>query len=74
MDLLTIFVTVVSLTGTILNTYRNKWGQAFWCVSNLYWVVYDFKMGAYAQGFLFFVYFLLSVKGMLVWSKKERNE
>lgn len=74
MDIITIIVTLVSLTGTILNSQRNKWSQLLWVFSNLYWVVYDFKVGAYEQGLLFLAYFFLAVRGLIVWNKKEKQE
>ena len=33
-----------------------------------------FKIGEYAQSVLFFIYFLLAIKGAFVWTKKEQNE
>lgn len=74
MNILTIIVTIVSLIGTILNSQRNKYSQFFWIFSNLYWVIYDFKIGAYEQGLLFFVYFILAIRGLIVWSKKEKAD
>ena len=64
----------IALTGTILNTERNKWGQAFWVISNIYMCVADWKAGLYAQSVLFFVYFLLAIRGIYVWHKKEKQD
>ena len=33
-----------------------------------------FKIGEYAQSVLFLIYFLLAIKGVFVWTKKEKNE
>ena len=38
----------VALTGTIINTERNKYGFAFWFVSNLYMVIRFAVIGEYA--------------------------
>ena len=73
-EVVTWIVTIVSLLGTILNSQRNKYSQIFWIFSNLYWVIYDFKIGAYEQGILFFVYFILAIRGFIVWTKKEKSE
>lgn len=74
MDIITIIVTLISLFGTILNSQRNKWSQVLWAFSNLYWVVYDFKIGAYEQGTLFLAYFILAIRGLIVWTKKEKQD
>lgn len=64
----------VALIGTILNSEMNKWGQAFWLTSNLYMCVTDWQAGLHAQSVLFFVYFLLAIRGMYTWTKKEKKE
>ena len=53
----------VALTGTIINADRNKYGFAFWVVSNLYMVIRFAVIGDFAQMTLFFVYFLLAMRG-----------
>lgn len=64
----------IALIGTVLNTEMNKWGQAFWIISNLYMCYTDFKAGLYAQSVLFFIYFILAIRGILVWSKKQKED
>lgn len=63
----------VALTGTIINAERNKYGFAFWVVSNFYMVIRFAVIGEYAQMTLFFVYFLLAIRGIYSWTKKERK-
>jgi len=62
----------VALTGTIINAERNKYGFAFWVVSNLYMVIRFAVIGEFAQSTLFFIYFLLAIRGLYSWSKKEK--
>ena len=62
----------VALTGTIINAERNKYGFAFWVISNLYMVIRFAVIGEFAQSTLFFIYFLLAIRGLYSWSKKEK--
>jgi len=52
---------------------QNKFGFVFWIVSNLYMVIRFAVIGEYAQMTLFFIYFLLAIRGIYAWSKKEET-
>ncbi len=67
-------MSAVGLAGTLMNAERNKWGFVFWLVSNMYMVIRFFIIGEYAQCALFFVYFLLAIRGIIAWTKKENKE
>lgn len=71
MELVTWIVSLLALLGTILNAEKHRAGFYLWLVTNLFWTIYDFKIGAYAQGTLFFAYFLLAIRGLIVWKKKR---
>lgn len=65
---------IISLFGTILNSNMNKYGNFIWIFTNMFWLVYDFYIGAYAQSLLYFIYLLLAIYGFIKWSIKEKNE
>jgi nicotinamide riboside transporter PnuC len=67
-------MSAIALAGTFMNAERNKWGFVFWLVSNLYMTVRFFVIGEYAQSTLFFVYFILAIRGLFSWTKKEGKE
>ena len=73
-NLLSILVSAVAFAGTVMNAERNKWGFGFWLVSNLYFCIRFFTIGEYAQSVLFFAYFLLAVRGVFAWTKKEEQD
>lgn len=73
-DILQWIMSGIALTGTILNSNMNKWGQAFWIISNIYMCILDWNAGLYAQSVLFFIYFLLAIKGIYTWTKKQNNK
>lgn len=64
-------MSAIALTGTIINAEKNKYGFVFWLVSNLYMTIRFFVIGEYAQSTLFFVYFLLAIRGLVAWSGKK---
>ena len=64
-------MSAIALAGTLMNAERNKYGFVFWLISNLYMAVRFAVIGEYAQMCLFFVYFLLAIRGLFAWSKKE---
>jgi nicotinamide riboside transporter PnuC len=73
-EIITWIISGLALTGTILNSNRNKYGFILWFGTNLFWTIVDFKAGLYAQSALFFAYTILAVKGIYTWTKKEQIE
>lgn len=73
-EVITWIVSILALTGTILNSSRNKYGFILWFFTNLFWVIVDFRAGLYAQSALFGAYTLLAVKGLITWTKKEKQD
>lgn len=67
-------VSFLALAGTILNSNRNKYGFYLWLGTNLFWTIVDFRAGLYAQAALFGAYTLLAVKGIITWTKKEKQD
>lgn len=59
--------------GRNIDECRNKYGFVFWLISNLYMTVRFAVIGEYAQMVLFFVYFLLAIRGIIAWTKKEKS-
>lgn len=64
----------IALAGTLINAERNKWGFIFWIVSNTYMFITFWISGLHAQSVLFFIYFLLAIRGIISWSIKEKRE
>lgn len=73
-NLLSGIMSIIALFGTILNAERNKIGFLFWLVSNLYMAIRFCVIEEYAQMVLFFVYFLLAIKGIIVWETKDKQD
>lgn len=73
-DIVTWVLVVLSLTGNIFVIKKNVMGQWLWAISNIGWIVFNLSIGAYAQAFLFTVYFGMCVWGILAWSKKAEPQ
>ena len=69
---LTIPLTLASLAGVILNIKKNRACFWVWLITNFTWAVIDLWMGIYLQAFLFFVYFLLAIWGLLEWKRGKK--
>ena len=66
-DILTWFLTGLSVLGVILNIKRLRICFYIWAVTNASWAIIDFISGIPAQGALFVVYFALAIWGILEW-------
>lgn len=59
-------MSAIALTGSILNAEKSKIGFAFWMVLNLYMSTRFLAISQYAKMTLFFIYFILAIRGLLV--------
>jgi hypothetical protein len=62
-------ITIFSIMGVILNIYKNSICFIIWTATNLIWCIFNFKKKIYAQSFLFFIYFILAIWGLIEWVK-----
>lgn len=66
-------VMVVSMVGCVLNVQKKKSSLVIWTFTNFFWVIYDFTIGAYAQSILFFICAIISIWGIIQWSKEDKK-
>jgi len=66
-------ITTASIVGVVANIYKKPWCFAVWTCTNTAWMVIDFAAGLYAQTFLFAVYIVLAVWGLVRWKRDEGN-
>lgn len=64
-------VTVMSIIGVVLNTYKRKECFVIWIGTNSVWMVYDWHIGAHEQAAMMGVYLLLSVWGLVMWAREK---
>jgi len=65
-------MTALSIAGTVLVVRRRPKGFALWVVSNVGWVVIDWRAGLISQAALFVVYLALSLWGIWEWRRERR--
>lgn len=73
MTAITWALTAASIVGVILNIRQHRGCFAIWLVTNASWAVIDYYRGIHAQAALFAVYFVLSVWGLIQWSRNHRR-
>ncbi|MHB8131557.1 MAG: nicotinamide mononucleotide transporter [Mobilitalea sp.] len=64
-------VTILSITGTVLNIRQKKSCFYIWIVTNAFLCVYNYHIKVYAQSILFLVYFSLAIWGACRWHRKK---
>ena len=64
----------ISLTGAYLNANKKWYSFVVWAAANLFWLVYDFSVGAYFQSALFATYLAMNVYGLYCWKFCKNNE
>lgn len=72
MDILSWVFVVVALIG---NYYINKQkicGYYFWILSNIFFVGYNVTINNYSMSFLFLVYIVFCIHGVLNWKKEKK--
>lgn len=72
-DAFTWLVTLAAIVGVVLNIKKKRLCFWIWAVTNASWCVIDLMKGIYAQSFLFFIYFLLAIWGIVEWGKKNEE-
>lgn len=65
-------LSILSIIATVANIYKKRWCFYIWALTNLSWVLVGIKTKVYAQSFMFFMYFLLAIWGIICW-KRDSN-
>ncbi len=68
---LTWFLTLISLTGTVLNVCKNISCFYVWLIGDILWCIFDLKSKTYGRALLDFVQVILAICGIFSWRKNE---
>jgi hypothetical protein len=63
-------ITVISLTGTILNVKKNALCFWLWAFGNIAWLSYDLSLELYSRAVLDVVQLVFAIWGINEWKKK----
>ena len=64
-------ITIISLTGTILNVKKNAPCFWLWAFGNTAWLAYDLWLGLYSRAALDVVQLAFAIWGIVAWKKKS---
>jgi hypothetical protein len=64
-------ITVISLTGTILNVKKNALCFWLWAFGNIAWLSYDLSLELYSRAVLDVVQLGFAIWGINEWKKKS---
>jgi len=65
------FITVISLTGTILNVRKNILCFYLWAFGNIAWLTFDLWSGLFSRAVLDAVQLAFAIWGIVEWRKKS---
>ncbi len=65
------FLTVI---GVVLNVKKHRSCFFIWSLTNIFWVIYNYSTGSYAQSAVFAVYFCLAIWGIIRWGRDAGKE
>ena len=64
-------ITLISLTGTILNVKKNALCFWLWAFGNIAWLSYDLSLELYSRAVLDMVQLGFAIWGIIKWKKKS---
>lgn len=64
-------VTVLSIIGTIANSFQKRWCFWVWGFTNTFWCVFNITHGSYAQALLYAFNFAMAIVGLIKWRKQK---
>lgn len=62
-------VTVLSIVGTIANSFQKRWCFIIWICTNTFWCIYNLINKQYAQALLYLFNFTMAIVGLIQWKK-----
>lgn len=65
---------ILTVVGVVLNVKKRRFCFVIWSVTNIFWVVYNYTIEAYAQAAVFAVYFGLAIWGIIQWGRDASKE
>lgn len=67
-------MSILAFFGTCLNAEKYRAGFYIWAVTNAYMAGLNFYLGIPSIGFLYVAYFIMAIRGLVVWKRKEKKD
>lgn len=64
-------ITVLSILGTIANSFQKRWCFILWGLTNTFWILYNIKYQSYALAIQYLFNLIMSIVGYVQWSRKN---
>jgi nicotinamide riboside transporter PnuC len=73
-NIFTAILTILALTGVVLNIKKKILCFYIWLITNISWATVDLYKGIPMQSLLFIIYAALAVYGICEWRKDEKKK
>lgn len=74
MELLGWILSATTVSGSVLNAMKIKWGFIVWIVANFGWIYLNITGEFYEQIPVWVTLTIISIYGFIHWSRKEKEE
>lgn len=74
MTIVSYVVTVITIIGTVANSFQKWWCFIIWIATNTFWIIYNITIKEYQQAFIYVVNDITSIMGLINWRKKEKEK
>lgn len=71
LDVLNWVMSTLAFVGTVLNAEKYRAGFWLWCITNAYMAGLNFYLGVPSIGCLYIAYFVMAIRGLIVWKRKK---
>lgn len=73
MTYVTILMTIITLIGTVGNSFQKSWCFYIWIPTNCFWIFYNLYISEYAQAIIYSANLITSIIGLINWTRKEQE-
>ncbi len=73
MEYVSYIVTVITIIGTIANSFQKWWCFIIWIATNTFWIIYNLAIKEYQQAIIYFVNDITSIIGIINWRRKDKE-
>lgn len=68
---ITLIVTIITLIGTVANSFQKRWCFYIWICTNLFWIGYNLYIFEYFQTVIYVANLITSIIGLIKWKSSE---
>ena len=69
MNVISYIITIITLVGTVGNSFQKRWCFYIWIPTNLFWVIYNIIIAQYQQSIIYAANLVTSIIGLIKWRR-----